>query len=654
MQKKIKKLFLPVFSSAVIAVSIPAHADPLQNKRTDSYLQSLALTKNYAELRSVLQAEIAATDKKDIARLIQLAQYGTENNLRGVAASAYEIVLKNDPDNLTAKRNMGLIMYADGKYESALKFFREYNSRTGGDYNTSFSQAELMHLMRKRISEKAEPFFEKALLQASRMGDGIKGAEIVRAKSLFRLGKHDEASSVFENLEKKYPDDVYVVLDYAGMLYDAGLLENACRQLEKLPENMYGPECLKSFRLDKQQTAEVTVRVMTIRIAYELSKKNYFTVKKMLKELDEHYPDRADVAMSKASYYSSYRNLRGELDSVRQALNGYPEDETLLRSEEQLSRLHGSFIQNEFGVRLSDNNGVELLNQSKLEMRIVDDLKLGINYTVDVANLHDVPRMDGTEKDFHGVRTMAEIFLQGDFINGDSARLSFFDQDGIAGVGGWYKLLDYWGHTILKGAWREPYWLEQQAIAEKGSRTYLQLGREYRPFDCLTLSAAASMNSYGLKDSQDLTRSVGINSKVEYKLPQIELQRKWLGEHSLFTTNYEFNYEQFFDHESNDDGTRKYNPGNIQVHSFCLGYANQFTDDLRGSLSAGYAYDAVGKGPASGPIYNASLAYMITKKLEISANVGQVISSNKYFYTGLALKYSFMPDTLVEFLTGKK
>jgi hypothetical protein len=113
-------------------------------------------------------------------------------------------------------------------------------------------------------------------------------------------------------------------------------------------------------------------------------------------------------------------------------------------------------------------------------------------------------------------------------------------------------------------------------------------------------------------------------------------------------------YEHFYDHKTNSDGTRKYDPGDIQVNSFYLGYTNQFTDKLSGSLSGGYAYDTVGGAQASGPIYGASLAYLITKQLEISANVSQTISSNKYFYAGLALKYSFMPETLVEFLNRTK
>jgi tetratricopeptide (TPR) repeat protein len=625
----------------------------LENRRTDIYLQALSMTRNYAEIRKVLEREIESTEGENIIRLMRLAQYGIENNLRSVSLKAYEKVLRHDPENLTAKRNIAEILYAERKYEPALKYFREYNGKTGGDYITNYDQAELMYILRKSLEpEKADPFFEKAIEQAGLMGGGIKDAEIIRAKSFFRLGKRPEAISVFENLEKNHPDDIFIVVDFARMLYDLELIDEAFSKLKKLPENMYDPDCLNVYHLDKQQVDDIVIRVMTIRIAYELSQKKYFTVKKMLKELQEHYPDQPDAALSRAAFYSSFQNWRGELDSDKQALKNYPEDETLINEIDRLNRAHGSFVANEFGVRLSDNNGVELLNQTKMELRITDDIRLGINYTVDVARLHDVPTTDGTEKDFDGVRTQAEIFLQGDFINGDSARISFFEQDGIAGVGGWYKLLDYWGDTTLKGAWREPYWGQQQAIAEKGSNTYLQLGRVYRPFDSLTLSGSVSMNSYGLKESQDLARSVGVDAKAEYKLPQIELQKKWLGDLSVFTLNYEFNFENFYHHKTNSDGTRQYNPDDIQVHSFYLGYTNQFTADLSGTLSAGYAYDAVGGGPTSGPIYGASLNYLLTKKLELSANVGQVISSNKYFYAGLGLKYSFMPETVVELFNG--
>ena len=81
LNKKTKKLFLGVFFAGIIVFSFPLCAESLQNKRTDIYLQALSMTKNYAEIRKVLQREIAATDGKDIARLMHLAQCGVENNL---------------------------------------------------------------------------------------------------------------------------------------------------------------------------------------------------------------------------------------------------------------------------------------------------------------------------------------------------------------------------------------------------------------------------------------------------------------------------------------------------------------------------------------------------------------------------------------------
>lgn len=630
------------------------NSEALRNKRTDIYLYALSLTKNYPEITKVLLKEIASTDGGDVERLMHLAQCGVQNNLVDAASGAYEKVLKHDPGNLTAKRNMGLLLFANQKPELALKFLREYNGKTGGDYITNYAQAETMYFLKKKLMpEKADPYFEKALEEAKLML-GVKDAEIICAKSLFRLGKQKESFSAYDNLEEKYPNDIFILLDYAGTLVEAGLLADSHRKLQKLPENIYASDSLKDYNLDKQQLEDVTLKVAVMRIAYEISEKKLFTAKRMLKDLQEHYPKHPELEMSKTSYYTSFQNWRGQLEGINNTLKYLPENDAFVKIKEQLERLHGSYIKNEFGVRLSDNDGVELLDKTELELRVTDDLRLGVNYTVDVANLHDVPRMDGSQKDYHGVRTQAEVFLQGDFINGDTARISFFDQDGIPGVGGRYTLLDYWGNTTLKGAWREPYWGQQQAIAEKGSNTYLQLGRVYRPFDSLTLSGYVSANSYGLKDHQDLARSISIGANVEYKLPQIELQKKYLGELSMFTLNYGLYYENFYHHKTNSDGIREYNPADSQVHSFSVGYSNQFTEDFSGSLYVGYAYDAIGGGPTSGPIYNASLAYMITKKLELSANVGQTISSNKYFYTGLGLKYYFMPETLVDYFIANK
>jgi tetratricopeptide (TPR) repeat protein len=621
----------------------------VEQAREEVYIEALVLAKRITELHTAIDKALKNTADSDTPRLLRLAQTAMANNLTETALAAFERIHKHDPDNLTAIRNIGMLLFWNRKYSMALKFLNIYNTRTGGNYISIYYQGESLYMINRTAGPagpESRPYFEK-VLTASESFSGIKQAALIRAQSYFRLGEYKKSFDIYERMIKRYPDDIYIITDYARMLQADKRMEMSFQVLKRLPENLYAPDSLKRYGLPLQARDSVIVNIAIMRIAYYLDKRDFFVVKRMQEELRKHYPDNPDAALSRATFYGAIYNWRGELENYDLAAKSYPEDESIIASRKRIIREHGSFVENKSGIRLSDNDGFEFINEVNSEIRISDDIRLGINLLTDVARLNKVPRMDnGETEQFKGVRNQAHIFLQGDLVNGDTARISFFDHDTIPGLGAAYTLLDFWGSTRLEGAWRRPYWGQQQAIAERGSRTYMELERIYRPFEDLTLSAKGSLNSYGLEHSSDLARSLAAGASASYTLPRFEFQKRLLGDVAAFSLIYDLDME-FFDHfKTRDDGTRIYAPDNRQVHTFLLSFYNEFTEDFKASIYGGFALDAMGS--SSGPAYGASISYRILEDLELSGTVSQTLSSNQYFYVGIELKYNFTPLTLVE------
>lgn len=642
-------------------------ADSLHDRRVDIYVQALSMTKDYVKMRIVLASEIERTPASETQRLMKLAGYGMDNNLKEPAIAAYEKALPAAPGNMTVKRNLGFLLFATHDYSRALPLLEDYDRQTGGDYLSNFCHAEMLRVAKPReislsrlyqiktLSEAgdketglaaAAPFYRKALEEASFMGGG-KDSETVKAQALFHLGRHAEAAKTFAELERKHPDDPLLITSYAGLLAGEQMLKEAVEHLKQLPEDLYEPGCLKRYKLDRRQTEEVISQTMLIRMEYQLSRRNFFAVREMLEELEANYPERPDVAIARSAYYSSFSNWRGELESLQQGMRGYMDDD-LKNEERRLLREHGTHIQTNTGLRLSDNNSGELITENQGELRLIGGLRLGANYSLDMARLNKVSRKDGTQGDFHGTRGKSEIYLQEDFLNGDTAKISYYDQEGIPGAGGSYKLLDYWGDTRLQTAWRAPYWDQPQAVAEKGARSFMELERTLKLFKGLTISGRGSVNSYSLGNDSDLARSFALGARTEYILPRPAIQERLLGASSAFSINHEFDYEDFSRRKENPNGTKMYNPGDRHVQSLYLGFSDKLTDSLSGSLSGGFAYDF--KANKLNPIYGITITYLVTPDLEISAYADQVISTNKYFYAGVKVRYSFGPVSMDDFM----
>jgi hypothetical protein len=323
-------------------------------------------------------------------------------------------------------------------------------------------------------------------------------------------------------------------------------------------------------------------------------------------------------------------------------------DSSLTRQEQELQMAHGSILKSEAAMRFSSHDSFETLFIEDAEMRLTNYLRLGANYTLDIARLNDIPNKDGTTGDFHGTRSKSEVFLQADLINGDTVRASYYDQEGIPGAGGAYTLLDYWGGTTLKGAWRAPYWDQSQAVAEKGSRTFMELVRVLKPCEGLTLTGKGSYTSYNLGYESDLTRSYALHLRTEYVLPKLDLQKRLLGEEAAFSLNHEFDYEQYFDYAKNQDGTDKFLPGSRHLESFYLGFNDKIGPDLSVAAHGGVAYDF--KNYDLSPLYGAEISYLITPRLEVHSYVNHVVSANKYLYVGLGMRYNFTTTTVEEIL----
>ena len=173
--------------------------------------------------------------------MAQLPQINQAETLRQYARRALEIsesetarayFAKLDtvaPMDREALRWLGSLSYAAGQWVEAEAYYTRYFALNTTDYESDFYFGEI--LLRKKDVAGANKHFEGALQQIERSPIKTFVMRAVRAVTLDRVGKTDEAIQEYEALLKERPKDKNLRADFAGLLIRARKLKDAERVL---------------------------------------------------------------------------------------------------------------------------------------------------------------------------------------------------------------------------------------------------------------------------------------------------------------------------------------------------------------------------------------------------------------------------------------
>jgi predicted Zn-dependent protease len=128
------------------------------------------------------------------------------------AAAQYEAALKVDPENSTAKRNLGIVLVKVGDYKRAHKNL----SAVQEEYKTD---VEVFYFLGE--ASRGSGDFRNALAEytkASKISPKDLRVQKALAWTQFRLGQLDRAFSISQRLHRGNPDDLQIKLIFASVL----------------------------------------------------------------------------------------------------------------------------------------------------------------------------------------------------------------------------------------------------------------------------------------------------------------------------------------------------------------------------------------------------------------------------------------------------
>ena len=220
---------------------VSATPDALYNKTLrDRYFRTLATQGGEQHFDANMRGWVAGTT--DVPALVDYARTAEAFGYKQAAATTYQRILELDANNEAALNHMTSAALAKGSYSKANQYIDRY------------IQAQAVKPQPE--TSPAQAYFYKAELlrrQGNVAGANAAYAEVVRLTpvsmatptdalsrlylSEFRLGRHSQAKSGFEQLLAQNPDDKGLLADYMSALIEYKYFEEATRVANQYDKN---------------------------------------------------------------------------------------------------------------------------------------------------------------------------------------------------------------------------------------------------------------------------------------------------------------------------------------------------------------------------------------------------------------------------------
>ncbi|CAO3450064.1 tetratricopeptide repeat protein [Azospirillum largimobile] len=214
--------------SARVTAGLATQAGPpAQSALKAPYIEALASAGKGKELAVAVRAALREETAPD--RLRRYARLAEQTGQRTAAGEAWTAVLARMPEDADALRQLGMLAYDENRLADAERLLRRYTARGPDDYEAHYFLGEALTALKRPAA--AAPFYRTALAQLRARGSRGDAAVLTEANLLNRLGKVDDAVTLFESLRKRRPGDRQLKADYASMLIENGRLPEARRVL---------------------------------------------------------------------------------------------------------------------------------------------------------------------------------------------------------------------------------------------------------------------------------------------------------------------------------------------------------------------------------------------------------------------------------------
>ncbi len=165
----------------------------------------------------------------DIGHLRKLAKQGLEADSKVALAAAYGQIVRRLPGDPEAVRWLGLQEFAGGRTALARRHLAQVVETPFADREVNSAYGEI--LLQAGDRDAARFHFRRALEQLEAAGDPAVWARVARAQLLNRLGQSGQALAQMAALIQERPADPGLRADYANLLMDNKLYDQARRIL---------------------------------------------------------------------------------------------------------------------------------------------------------------------------------------------------------------------------------------------------------------------------------------------------------------------------------------------------------------------------------------------------------------------------------------
>jgi Flp pilus assembly protein TadD len=219
-------LEVPNRALAALGPESPSESEETAAVRIDA----LVALKRTDEVGRIVAAR--AENETDIGRLRRLAKQGLEVDSKVALAAVYGRIARQIPGDPEASRWLGLQDYAGGRTGLARRHLAQVVNTPVADHEVNSAYGEILQQAGER--DAARFHFRRALAQIEALPEQPVYIRVARAVLLNRLGESRQALSLMAGLVAERPADPGLRADYANLLMDNKLYEQA-RQILSRP-----------------------------------------------------------------------------------------------------------------------------------------------------------------------------------------------------------------------------------------------------------------------------------------------------------------------------------------------------------------------------------------------------------------------------------
>jgi len=190
-------------------------------------LDVLMALKRFDEAGRLVEAR--AERVTDLAGLRDLARIALDTDRKPALKAIYARIARQAPGDPEAERWLGLNAVADSRTAEARRHLASVVDTPVADYEVNAAYGELLHQANQR--EPAKTYFRRALQQISAIRNPALPLRVTQATLLNRLGDSAQALALMADLVKERPADRALRADYANLLMDNKLYDQAKRVL---------------------------------------------------------------------------------------------------------------------------------------------------------------------------------------------------------------------------------------------------------------------------------------------------------------------------------------------------------------------------------------------------------------------------------------